>query len=54
MRFRKERGWSGRTYWVQMTRQEIEARRKLGLVVGVMVTMPVMAVLMCLCAGLIR
>lgn len=54
MHFRKERGWSGRTYWVQMTQQEIEARRKFGLVVSVLVTMPIMAVVMCVCAGLIR
>ncbi len=53
MHFRKERGWSGRTYYVQMTPQEIEARRKLEMVIGVPVVMTVMAVLSCLCAGII-
>lgn len=53
MYFRKVRGWSGRTYYVQMTPQEIEAKRKLELIVGVPVVMTVMAVLSCLCAGII-
>lgn len=54
MHFRKERGWSGRTYYVQMTTQEIEAQRKLGMVIGVPIVMIVLTVLMVLAAGLLK
>lgn len=45
------RGWSGTRYYMQVTEADEEFRRKLSLTLGVIITMPVMAILCMLAAG---
>lgn len=51
--YRKYHGRSG-TYTVRMTDAEIEFRRKLGVVLGVLIVPPVMVFIFALAAGLIK
>ncbi len=52
--YRKERGWSGRTYYVQMSEKERRESERLKMILCVPTVMTVMAVIMCVCAGIIR
>lgn len=51
--YRKYHGRSG-TYTVRMTDAEIEFRRKLGVVLGVLIVPPVMIFVFAVCAGMIK
>lgn len=51
--YKTVRGWSGRRYRVRMTNAEIEARRLLGLVGGIVIGVPAWFIAMALAAGLI-
>ena len=53
VRYRRERGWSGRTYYVRMTEREIRVIESLKLAVGIVVCVPVMVWIMAWAAGLI-
>lgn len=52
--YKTVKGWSGKKYYVKMTEAEIESRRKLGLFISVMVTVPAMVFLFALCAGMLK
>jgi len=54
LRYRKEKAWSGKVYRVRMSRQEIEERRKLGVLISIFTMVPVVGVLMALAAGLLK
>lgn len=51
--YKTVRSWSGKRYRVRMTNQEINARRILGLVFGIVVVVPAWVIAMALAAGLI-
>lgn len=51
--YKTVRSWSGKRYRVRMTNQEINARRILGLVFGIVVVVPAWVIVMALAAGLI-
>lgn len=52
IRYRKFKGWSGTIYQVRMTPEEIEGKRKLGLVISILTVTPLSIVLLALAAGL--
>lgn len=47
------KGWSGKKYYMPMTLAETEARRKIGLVCGVVFGMPVMGIICMIAGGLL-
>ena len=51
--YKTVRSCSGKRYRVRMTNQEINARRILGLVFGIVVVVPAWVIAMALAAGLI-
>ena len=51
-RYKKFKGWSGKVYWVKMSQEEAEARRKLGLLVGILTVTPLSIIVMAFAAGL--
>ena len=52
IRYKKFKGWNGTVYWVRMTHEEAEARRKLGLLIGILTVTPLSIVAMAFAAGL--
>ena len=52
IRFKKFKGWNGTIYWVRMTEEEAEARRKLGLLIGILTVIPLSIIAMAFAAGL--
>ena len=40
IRYKKFKGWNGTVYQVRMTHEEAEARRKLGLLIGILTVTP--------------
>ncbi len=53
-RYRKFKGWSGKVYWVRMSEEEVEERRKLHLFLGVITITPIWTFIMCIAAGLFK
>ena len=53
VQYKTVKGWSGKKYQVRMTEKEINARRVIGLVVGIVVGTPLWIAVMALAAGLI-
>lgn len=51
--YRKERGWSGKLYYVQISEAEYRARERVKLAFGIILGMPAMVWIMALAAGLI-
>lgn len=51
-RYKKFVGWNGTVYWVRMSKEEVEARRILGLLIGLFTVTPLMIVVMAFAAGL--
>lgn len=47
------KGWSGTRYYMEVTEADEEARRKAGLVLGVIIGMPVMAVIFMIAGGVL-
>ncbi len=55
VRYRKfHKGWNGTKYYMPMTEGEMEARRKVGLILGVVIGTPIWTIIMCIAAGLIK
>ena len=52
-KYRKERGWSGRVYYVRMSEAEVRARERVKLAFGILFGMPMMIFIMAMAAGLI-
>ena len=52
IRYRKHKGWDGKIYLVRMSQEEIEGRRKLGLVLGIVIGTPIWMLAMSLAAGI--
>ena len=51
--YRKERGWSGKLYYVQMSEKEYRSRERLKLAAGIILGMPMMVFIMAMAAGMI-
>ena len=50
--YKKFKGWSGKVYWVKMSREEAEQRRKLGLLIGILTVTPLSNIVMAFAADL--
>ena len=48
IRYKKFKGWNGTVYRVRMTHEEAEARRKLGLLIGILT-----GIIVCFCLRMI-
>lgn len=51
--YRRERGWSGKRYLVQISEEEYLARERVKLAVAVVLGTPLMVFVMALAAGMI-
>lgn len=51
--YRKERGWSGKLYYVQMSEKEYRSRERAKLAAGILLGMPMMVFIMAMAAGMI-
>lgn len=51
--YRKERGWSGKLYYVQISEKEYRERERVKLAFGIILGMPLMVFIMAMAAGMI-
>lgn len=52
IKYKKFKGWNGTIYWVRMSREEIEERRKLGLVIAIPTMSIFFTIVCCFAAGI--
>lgn len=53
VRYRRERGWDGRVYFVRMSEREARVIERLKLAVGIVVVVPLMIIAFAAAAGML-
>jgi len=52
IRYKKFKGWNGTVYRIRMSREEVEERRKLELLISILTVTPISILVMAFAAGL--